>query len=125
MTLQEALETLKAMEEAQAAYGQAFSVMYVDGDTVAPKMSYKGRAKALGYLSGELYSKTVNERNIEAIQTILDAGENGEFPLLIAGRDFILAFDFSTAPGESAFGSTAYLSLDGRTFENLGVLNLF
>ena len=75
MTLQEALETLKAMEEAQAAYGQAFSVMYVDGDTVAPKMSYKGRAKALGYLSGELYSKTVNERNIEAIQTILDAGD--------------------------------------------------
>ena len=70
-------------------------------------------------------SGTVRRTNGLETETILDAGENGEFPLLIAGRDFILAFDFSTAPGESAFGSTAYLSLDGRTFENLGVLNLF
>ena len=39
MTLQEALKILAEMEEAQSAYGQAMSVMYVDGDTVAPKLS--------------------------------------------------------------------------------------
>ena len=50
MTLNEAIEKLNELEKASYALGHAQSVLYTDGDTVAPKNSWKGRGKALAYL---------------------------------------------------------------------------
>ena len=73
MTLEQAIAKLNTMEEARSALSHAMSVMYVDGDTAAPRNSYKGRGRALGYLSGELYRLLVNDEMRETLETILDA----------------------------------------------------
>ena len=49
MTLTEAVEKLNGIEKALYALNHAQSVLYTDGDTVAPKNSWKGRGKALAY----------------------------------------------------------------------------
>ena len=75
MTVEQALEKLAKIQEAGYALGHAMSVLYVDGDTVAPKESYKGRGKALGYLSELLYTQMVTEETGEALQTVIDNPE--------------------------------------------------
>ena len=47
MTLNEAIEKMNELEKAFYALNHAQSVLYTDGDTVAPKNSWKGRGKAL------------------------------------------------------------------------------
>ena len=56
MTLNEAIEKLDKLERAAYALGHAQCVLSVDGDTVAPKNSWKGRGMAMGYLSEKLAS---------------------------------------------------------------------
>ena len=41
MTLNEAIEKLNELEKSSYALGHAQSILYVDGDTVAPKNSWK------------------------------------------------------------------------------------
>ena len=71
MTLEQALTRLDALEEAQYAYGHAMGMLYIDGDTVAPRRSVTGRGKTLGYLSEASYKVFVNDEVKEALETIL------------------------------------------------------
>ncbi len=71
MTLNEAIEKLNEIEKASYALNHAQSVLYVDGDTVAPKNSWKGRGKALAYLGELTYRQLVNPETGEILETIL------------------------------------------------------
>ena len=71
MTLSEAIEKLNELEKAAYALNHAQSVLYTDGDTVAPKNSWKGRGKALAYLGELTYRQLVNPETGEVLETIL------------------------------------------------------
>ena len=71
MTLNEAIEKLNELEKAGYALGHAQSILYTDGDTVAPKNSWKGRGMALAYLSELTYKQLVNPETGEVLETIL------------------------------------------------------
>ena len=71
MTLNEAIEKLNELEKASYALGHAQSILYTDGDTVAPKNSWKGRGKAMAYLSELTYKQLVNPETGETLETIL------------------------------------------------------
>ena len=71
MTLENALVKLNELQTAMNAYGHAMGVMYVDGDTSAPALSYKGRGQTMAYLSGITYKLLVNDETAEIYQTIL------------------------------------------------------
>ena len=71
MTLNEAIEKLNELEKASYALNHAQSILYVDGDTVAPKNSWKGRGKALAYLGELTYRQLVNPETGEVLETIL------------------------------------------------------
>ncbi len=71
MTLQEAVEKLNEIEKASYALSHAQSILSVDGETVAPKNSWKGRGKALAYLSELAYRQLVNPETGEVLETIL------------------------------------------------------
>ena len=71
MTLQEAVEKLNELEKAAYALNHAQSILYVDGDTVAPKNSWKGRGMALAYLGELTYRQLVNPETGEMLETIL------------------------------------------------------
>ncbi len=71
MTLEQAVKKLGELEKASYAIGHAQSVLSVDGDTVAPKNSWKGRGKALAYLGELTYRQMVNPETGEMLETIL------------------------------------------------------
>ncbi len=71
MTLNEAVEKLNELEKASYALNHAQSILYVDGDTVAPKNSWKGRGKALSYVGELMYRQLVNPETGEVLETIL------------------------------------------------------
>ena len=71
MTLSEAIEKLNELEKASYALGHAESILHTDGDTVAPKNSWKGRGKALAYLSELTYKQLVHPETGEILETIL------------------------------------------------------
>ena len=71
MILSEAIEKLNELEKAAYALGHAQSILYVDGDTVAPKNSWKGRGKALSYVGELMYRQLVNPETGEVLETIL------------------------------------------------------
>ena len=71
MTLNEAIEKLNELEKAAYALGHAQSILFVDGDTVAPKNSWKGRGKALSYVGELKYRQLVNPETGEVLETIL------------------------------------------------------
>lgn len=72
MTIEQAVARLNELQKALYALNHAMSILYVDGDTAAPKESYKGRGMTMGYLSELLYKQTVNDETGEVLQTILD-----------------------------------------------------
>ena len=78
MTLNEAIEKLNEIEKASYALGHAQSVLYTDGDTVAPKNSWKGRSMALAYLSELTYRQLVNPETGEVLETILQHPDEGD-----------------------------------------------
>ena len=71
MTLEQAVEKLNEIEKASYALKHAQSILYVDGDTVAPKNSWKGRGKALAYLGELTYRQLVSPETGEVLETIL------------------------------------------------------
>ena len=71
MKLNEAIEKLNELEKAAYALGHAQSILFVDGDTVAPKNSWKGRGKALSYVGELMYRQLVNPETGEVLETIL------------------------------------------------------
>ena len=75
MKLNEAIEKLNELEKASYALGHAMSILSTDGDTAAPKNSWKGRGKALAYLSELEYRQMVNPETGELLETILQHPE--------------------------------------------------
>ena len=71
MTLAEAIEKLNELEKAGYALAHAQSILYVDGDTVAPKNSWQGRGRALAYLGELQYKQLVNPETGEILETIM------------------------------------------------------
>ena len=71
MTLNDAVQKLAEIEKATYALGHAQSILYTDGDTVAPKNSWKGRGLALAYLGELTYRQMVNPETGEVLETIL------------------------------------------------------
>ena len=71
MTLNEAIEKLNELEKSTYALNHALSILSVDGDTVAPKNSWKGRGKAMAYLTELAYKQLVNPETGEMLDTIL------------------------------------------------------
>ncbi len=71
MTLEQAVEKLNEIEKASYALKHAQSILYVDGDTVAPMNSWKGRGKALAYLGELTYRQLVSPETGEVLETIL------------------------------------------------------
>ena len=80
MTLNEAIAKMAEAEKALYALNHAQSILSVDGETVAPKNSWKGRGKALAYLSELVYRQMVNPEMSEVLETILQhKDETDEF----------------------------------------------
>ena len=75
MTLNEAIAKLNELEKSTYALNHAQSILYVDGDTVAPKNSWKGRGMALAYLTELAYKQLVNPETGEMLETILQHKE--------------------------------------------------
>ena len=75
MTLNKAVEKLNELEKAAYALNHAQAVLYTDGDTVAPKNSWKGRGKALAYLGELTYRQMVNPETGEVLETVLQHKE--------------------------------------------------
>ena len=72
MTVNEAREALKVLQEKLIAYGHASSLFYVDGTTIAPKDSADHRAKTLAILGEESY-KLSTSKETEDLLEFLDA----------------------------------------------------
>ena len=78
MTLNEAIEKLNELEKSTYALNHALSILSVDGDTVAPKNSWKGRGKAMAYLTELAYKQLVNPETGEMLDTILQRREEAD-----------------------------------------------
>ena len=89
MTTREALAKLNALEEAVYPLRHALSILYVDGDTAAPKESWRGRSRAVGGLAGMLHRLLVNEENREVFQTLI-ADPEGAGPLAVRRAELLL-----------------------------------
>ncbi|MBQ3705303.1 MAG: carboxypeptidase M32 [Clostridia bacterium] len=71
MTLQQAIEKLNRTEKAIYALNHATCIVSTDGETAAPRESWRARGESLAYLSELLYQQTQNPELEEALQTIL------------------------------------------------------
>ena len=79
MTLNQAIETLNRVEKAVYALNHAMDIMNTDGETVAPKDSWRVRGEAMAYLSGLAYQELQAPETEEALKTILQhRGETDE-----------------------------------------------
>ena len=123
MTLSEALAKLSELEKAMYALNHAQSVLYVDGDTAAPKNSWKGRGKALAYLAELEYRQLVNGETGEMLSVLLaHKGEIDEITfrkaeeLKESGAEYLAATPWAAAeiicPGVQ-MPEGAFLSMEG------------
>ena len=71
MTLEQAVTQLNRLEKAAYALHHAQDILYVDGETVAPKQSWRARGEAIGYLSELAYQQMVSESTGEMLSVIL------------------------------------------------------
>lgn len=76
MTTEQAIAKLNEYEAAAYALRYTTSVLFLDGATAAPKASYTGRGKAVGYLSELSYKQTVNEEIVETLETLMGDKEH-------------------------------------------------
>ena len=72
MDLKTAIEKLNELEKVNYALRHATSVLYVDGNTAAPKNSWRGRGETMGYLGELSYRAMVNEETGELLSIILE-----------------------------------------------------
>ena len=78
MTYEQAVEKLNEIEKALFALGHAEAILFVDGDTAAPKNSWKGRGIALGYLSELVYRRMNDPETGEVLEAVLEAGDKAD-----------------------------------------------
>ncbi len=76
MQLTQARDALRDYQKTAYALRHAMSVLYVDGNTAASRESWRGRSKATGYLSGQLYQLTAAPENEDMLSTILSSRED-------------------------------------------------
>ncbi len=72
MTINEAKEKLAALQQKQAAFAHASSLIYYDGVTGAPKGVADNRAQTLSVLSQEMYLLATGKETVELLE-FLDA----------------------------------------------------
>ncbi len=94
MTVNEALEKLKALELKQYAYNFAMSAISLDSVTVAPKDTAPGRGKALGVLSEEDYKILANPETGELLAFLDDERKKGNLPAQEAREVELLKRDY-------------------------------
>ena len=78
MTYENAVEKLNKIEKALFALRHAEGILFVDGDTAAPKNSWKGRGIALGYLSELIYRRMNDPETGEVLEAVLQAGDRAD-----------------------------------------------
>ncbi|MBQ9307322.1 MAG: carboxypeptidase M32 [Clostridia bacterium] len=78
MTIQQAADVLHSYDEKRYAIQHALAILSCDGQTAAPRQSWKGRAKTMGYLSGLDYEAISDPALPEAIDTVLQAKEQAD-----------------------------------------------
>lgn len=76
MQLTQARDALRDYQKTAYALRHAMSVLYVDGNTAASRESWRGRSKATGYLSGQLYQLAAAPENEDMLSTILSSRED-------------------------------------------------
>ena len=76
MTINEALDKIKAFENTNSALNHAAGILYYDGDTVAPAGSVEIRALTLGEISRMSYELITAPDFIEALE-VLNANLDG------------------------------------------------
>ena len=79
MTLEQAIGKMNEMEKALYALGHAQAVLSVDGDTAAPKNSWKGRGKALAYLGELTYRQMVSRLQIRFLSILTQKNDRSTF----------------------------------------------
>ena len=82
MTLKQAEEILRSTEAESYPLRHAMTILSVDGMTWAPRQSWMGRARTMGFLSSRLWSLSGKPEYREALERILAEGENQENPIL-------------------------------------------
>ena len=68
MTLEEARNNLKTLQEKMSAYDHALGLLYYDGVTGAPKGTAANRGQTMGVLSEELYKLTTGRETVELLE---------------------------------------------------------
>ena len=72
VTVQEALDRVNEMEAKTNAFGYGMSVVYYDGDTIAPPESTKARGEFFSAMTELMYKLSVNPEIEEAIYCLAD-----------------------------------------------------
>lgn len=75
MTTQEQLEFFKEYQKKSSAYGFAYSTLYFDMTTVAPKDGNAYRAEMMSILAGEDYSYSTNPDNVGILEELAQKEE--------------------------------------------------
>lgn len=68
MTIEEARQALERLQKKLSAYEHAYSLIYYDGVTTAPKGTAGNRAQTLGVLSEEMYRLSTGEETLELLE---------------------------------------------------------
>lgn len=89
MDIQEMIKKLNELEQLQYAYRYAMGVTNFDGNTVAPKNSYKARGVAMSVLSGETYKKFINEEVKELLYSLKENEKLLDFTTLRKVEEYI------------------------------------
>jgi len=69
--LQQAVQYLNSQDLKTVQYIRAMSIINTDGETVAPRESYRSRGDVMEQLAGLLYDLFADERGYEAAKTVL------------------------------------------------------
>ena len=71
MNLSQAIEKVNEVERNVVAIFHAMSILNFDGETIAPKQSWRGRGEAAAWLSGQSHALVTSPAMQEAVETIL------------------------------------------------------
>lgn len=89
MDLSEAKILLAALQQKQAAYNHAISLLFYDGDTTAPKATSDNRGRTVEVLSGEIYRLNTGSDTVSLLEYLdahrdeLDPVEKREVEVLL------------------------------------------
>ncbi len=75
MTITQAREDLKSLQQKLTAYRHATAVIYYDGTTVAPSGAAANRAQTLSILSEEIYRLSTGEETIALLEFLEANGD--------------------------------------------------